>query len=50
MVAIDLHSFFVHIMIIDCLVTNIIRDIIFCVQHKKINHTGLEQLKGIPGD
>ncbi len=32
-----------------CLVTNIIQNIIFCVQQKKEIHTGLEQLKGDEG-
>jgi len=31
---------------IDCLVTNILRNIFFCVQQKKEIHTGLEQHEG----
>jgi len=28
------------------LITNILQNILFCVQHKKETHTGLEQLGG----
>jgi len=31
---------------INCLVTDILQNIFFCVQQKKKNHTGLEQLEG----
>jgi len=31
---------------VKCLVTNILQNILFCVQHKKDIHTGLEQLEG----
>jgi len=31
---------------IECLVTNILQNIFFCVQQKKETHTGLKQLEG----
>jgi len=31
---------------INCLVTDILQNIFFCVQQKKENHTGLKQLEG----
>ncbi len=30
----------------NCLFTNILQNIVFCVQQKKETHTGLEQLDG----
>ncbi len=34
--------------IIYCLITNILQNIIFCVQQKKEAHTGLEQVVTYP--
>ncbi len=31
---------------VNCLVTNILQSILFCVQQKKEMHTGLEQIGG----
>ncbi len=31
---------------VNCLVTDILQNILFCVQQKKETHTGLEQLEG----
>ncbi len=31
---------------VNCLYTNILQNILFCVQQKKENHTGLEQEEG----
>ncbi len=31
---------------VNCLVTDILQNIFFCVQQKKETHTGLEQVKG----
>ncbi len=31
---------------VNCMVNNILQNIIFCVQQKKETHTGLEQLEG----
>ncbi len=30
---------------VNCLVTNILQDMVFCVQQKKATHTGLEQVE-----
>ncbi len=30
---------------VNCLVTNILHNILFCVQQKKETHTGLEQIE-----
>ncbi len=50
MVAIDFHSIFIHIIEINgyrqCLVTNILQNIVCCAQKKKETHTGLIQCEG----
>ncbi len=49
MVAIEFHSIlsllWKSMATVNCLVTNFLKNIFFCVQQKKETHTGLEQLE-----
>ncbi len=45
-VAIDFHSRGKNSMEVNLLVNNILQNIFFCVQPKKLIHTGLEKLEG----
>ncbi len=45
-VAIDFHSRGKNSMEVNLLVNNILQNIFFCVQQKKLIHTGLEKLEG----